>query len=132
MYYIENYCIHSINQDITNEVDNHQTQYDTTIELIDRYLNEFDNNDVKDQRDTLTSNWDQLQEELAKKQQDYKSVVEKLKYYNGSALQYEEWLREKKEKVTSLTPLAWGVEYLMEQKNNTEVNSFKKQFVDIL
>ena len=113
-------------------MDNHQTQYDTTIELIDRYLNEFDNNDVKDQRDTLTSNWDQLQEELAKKQQDYKSVVEKLKYYNGSALQYEEWLREKKEKVTSLTPLAWGVEYLMEQKDNTEVNSFKKQFVDIL
>lgn len=49
--------------------------------------------------------------------------MEEFKCFNDTAAQYEEWLREKKSEVASLSTLAWGIEYLKEQKVNAEVKS---------
>ena len=49
--------------------------------------------------------------------------MKEFKLFNDTVAQYEKWLREKKNEVASLPPLAWGIDYLKEQKVTAEVRS---------
>ena len=108
---------------MTNQVSNHKAEYNKIIVLIENYLNAFDAPDVKVRFDTLTRRWEQLKVELDKKQQIYEHGSEKLKSFNDSAIQYEEWLRSKKYEFISLPLLVLSEKYLNQQKVYAEVNS---------
>ena len=93
--------------------------------MIDDYLAEFgDNPDVKDKSENLTRRWDQLQEDLAKKKEDYEQEVEGLKTLEGNMAAYDEWLEEEDAKVVNLPPLAWSLELLKQQREDTKVVCF--------
>lgn len=88
------------------------------------YLTEFgSNSDIEDKSDNLTRRWNQLQEDLAKKQQAYEHEVEGLKALEVKMAEYDAWLKEEDTKVLNLPPLAWSLELLKQQKEDTKVNS---------
>ena len=112
-------------QAIADDVNNHETQYDDIIEMIENYLAEFgDNPDVKDKSENLTRRWNQLQEDLYKKKEDYEREVEGLKTLEGNMAAYDEWLKEEDAKVVNLPPLAWSLELLKQQREDTKVVCF--------
>ena len=109
-------------QAIVNDVKDHKTQYDDITGMINDYLTEFgDNPDIEDKNENLTRRWNQLQEDLAKKQQDYEHEVEGLKTLEGNMTAYDEWLKEEDAKVVNLPPLAWSLELLKQQREDTKV-----------
>ena len=109
-------------QAIADDVRDHKTQYDDITGMINDYLTEFgDNPDIEDKNDNLTRRWNQLQEDLAKKQQDYEQEVEGLKALEGNMAAYDEWLKEEDTKVVNLPPLAWSLELLEQQREDTKV-----------
>ena len=91
--------------------------------MINDFLTEFGSNpDVEENRDNLARRWNQLLEDLAKKKEDYGHEVEGLKALEGNMVHYDLWLKENNVKVTSLPPLAWSVELLKQQHQNTQVS----------
>lgn len=109
-------------QAIADDVRDHKTQYDDITGMINDYLTEFgDNPDIEDKNENLTRRWNQLQEDLAKKQRDYEQEVEGLKALEGNMAAYDEWLKEKDAKVVNLPPLAWSLELLEQQREDTKV-----------
>ena len=92
--------------------------------MINDYLTEFGSNpDIEEKSDNLIRRWNQLLEDLAKKKEDYGQEVEGLKTLEGNMIQYDSWLKEEDVKVTSLPPLAWSVEVLKQQQENTQVSA---------
>jgi len=92
--------------------------------MISDYLTEFGSNpDIEEKSDNLTRRWNQLLEDLAKKKEDYGHEVEGLKTLEGNMVQYDSWLKDEDVKVTSLPPLAWSVELLKQQQEDTQVRA---------
>ena len=62
-----------------------------------------------------------MQEDLEKKQDAYEQEVEGLRVLEGKMAEYDEWLGEEDEKVAKLSPIAWSVDLLKQQKEETKV-----------
>ncbi|XP_065889965.1 microtubule-actin cross-linking factor 1-like isoform X3 [Dysidea avara] len=106
---------------IDQDVNDHKSRYADVTGMINDYLTEFGSNpDIEEKSDNLIRRWNQLLEDLAKKKEDYGQEVEGLKTLEGNMIQYDSWLKEEDVKVTSLPPLAWSVEVLKQQQENTQ------------
>ena len=114
--------LHITMQAIANDVSDHETQYDDITAMISDYLAEFGSNaDIEDKNENITRRWDQLQEDLANKQQAYQQEVEGLKTLEGNMAEYDAWLEEEDAKVVKLLPLAWSLDLLKRQRDETKV-----------
>ena len=116
--------MHTISQAIADDVSDHKTQYDDITGLINDYLTEFGNvADIEDKKENLTRRWNQLQDDLEKKQEAYEQEVEGLRVLEGKMAEYDEWLGEQDDRVMKLSPVAWSIELLKQQKEETKVRS---------
>ena len=114
--------IHITTQAITSDVRDHKTQYDDITGLISDYLTEYGSNpDIEDKSDNLTRRWNLLQEDLANKQKAYQQQVEGLKTLEGKMTEYDAWLGQEEVKIVDLSPLAWSLDLLKQQKEEAKV-----------
>ena len=63
---------------------------------------------------------------MAQKREAYDHEVEGLKTLEGNMAQYDGWLKEEEVKITSLPPLAWSVELLKQQGEDTKVENYQQ------